>query len=60
MFIVLNKNIISVLGSSYSEYMNLTQGQDCDVWSLDNVAVSVQYERCMREIFKEDFEGSFK
>ena len=40
--------------------MNVGLGPDCDVWSLDNVAVSVQYEGCVREIFKEDFEGGFK
>ena len=57
---ILNR-ISSVTWEQYTvNNMNLTQGQDCDVWSLDNVAVSVQYERCMREIFKEDFEGSFK
>ena len=40
--------------------MNTSLGQDCDVWSLDNLAVTVQYENCMREVFKEDFEGDFK
>ena len=57
---ILNR-ISSVTWEQYTvNNVNLTQGQDCDVWSLDNVAVSVQYEGCVREIFKEDFEGDFK
>lgn len=54
---VLNR-ISSVTWEQYTE--NVALGPDCDVWSLDNVAVSVQYENCMREIFKEDFDGDFK
>ena len=30
---------------------------DCDVWSLDNVEVTVQYGDCMRTIISEDFEN---
>ena len=40
--------------------VNMSLGQDCDVWSLDNLAVTVQYENCMREVFIEDFERDFK
>ena len=29
---------------------------DCDVWSLDNVEVTVQYGDCTRSIISEDFE----
>ena len=57
---VLNR-ISSVTWEQYTvNNIRLSRGQDCEVWSLDNVAVSVQYEGCMREIFKEDFEGIFK
>ena len=57
---VLNR-ISSVTWEQYTvNNKNLSLGQDCDVWSLDNVAVSVQYEDCTREIFKEDFDGDFK
>ena len=57
---VLNR-ISSVTWEQYTvNTIQLSLGQDCDVWSLDNVAVSVQYEDCTREIFKEDFEGIFK
>ena len=46
---------------SWEQYtVNMSLGQDCDVWSLDNLAVTVQYENCTREVFKEDFEGDFK
>ena len=31
-------------------------GKDCDVWSLDNVEVTVQYENCARSVLSEDFE----
>ena len=31
-------------------------GQDCDVWSLDNVAVTLHYKYCMRNVFSDDFE----
>ena len=51
----------SVSSVTWEQYtVNISLGQDCDVWSLDNVAVSVQYEDCMREIFKEYFEDDFK
>ena len=32
-------------------------GTNCDVWSLDNVEVTVQYENCTRTILSEDFEN---
>ena len=56
-----NKILNSVSSVTWEQYtVNLGLGPDCDVWSLDNVAVSVQYEGCVREIFKDDFEGGFK
>ena len=53
---ILNR-ISSITWEQYT--VNLSRGADCDVWSLDNVAVTVQYEDCTREVFKEDFEGNF-
>ena len=32
-------------------------GMDCDVWSLDNVEVTLQYENCTETVLSEDFEG---
>ena len=54
---ILNR-ISSITWEQYT--VNLSRCLDCDVWSLDNVAVTVQYEDCTREVFKEDFEGNFK
>ena len=54
---ILNR-ISSISWEQYTVHMSL--GQDCDVWSLDNLAVTVQYENCTREVFKDDFEGDFK
>ena len=57
---ILNR-ISSVTWEQYTvNTMNLSLKPYCDVWSLDNVAVSVQYEDCMRVIFKEDFDGVFE
>ena len=53
---ILNR-ICSITWEQYT--VNLSRGLDCDVWSLDNVAVTVQYEDCTRDVFKEDFEGNF-
>ena len=36
--------------------INVSLGSDCDVWSLDNVEVTLQYENCNRKILSEDFE----
>ena len=36
--------------------INVNLGSDCDVWSLDNVEVTLQYENCNRKILSEDFE----
>ena len=33
-------------------------GKDCDVWSLDNVEVTVQYENCTRSVLSEGFEDT--
>ena len=30
--------------------------QDCDVWSMDNVAVTLHYKYCTRNVFSDDFE----
>ena len=56
----INGNEILNRISSISWEQNMSSGQDCDVWSLDNLAVTVQYENCTREVFNEDFEGDFK
>ena len=57
---ILNR-ISSVTWEQYTvNNINLSLKPYCDVWSLDNVAVSVQYESCMRVIFKEDFDGFFE
>ena len=51
----------SVSSVTWEQYtVNMSLGQDCDVWSLDNVAVSVQYEGCTRKILEEDFDSDFK
>ena len=31
-------------------------GQDCDVWSLDNVVITIHHKNCMRNVFSDDFE----
>ena len=60
-----SKNVNDILNRicsiSWEQYtVNMSLGQDCDVWSLDNLAVTVQYENSTREVFNEDFEGDFK
>ena len=56
----INGNEILNRISSISWEQYVSSGQDCDMWSLDNLAVNVQYENCTREVFNEDFEGDFK
>ena len=56
-----NEILNRISSISWEQYtVNMSLGHDCDVWSLDNLAVTVQYENCMREVFNEDFEGDFK
>ena len=56
-----NEILNRISSISWEQYtVNMSSGQDCDVWSLDNLAVTVQYENCSREVVKEDFEGDFK
>ena len=31
-------------------------GMDCDVWTLDNVEVTLQYENCTKTVLSADFE----
>ena len=31
-------------------------GMECDVWTLDNVEVTVQYENCTKAVLSADFE----
>ena len=44
--------IVSLMWEQHSRNI----GSHCDVWSLDNVEVAVQYENCTRTILSEDFE----
>ena len=44
--------IVSLMWEQHSRNI----GSHCDVWSLDNVEVTLQYENCTRTILSEDFE----
>ena len=56
-----NEILNRISSISWEQYtVNMSLGQDCDVWSLDNLAVTVQYENCTRGVFNEDFEEDFK
>ena len=56
-----NEILNRISSISWEQYtVNMSLVQDCDVWSLDNLAVTVQYENCTRDVFNEDFEGDFK
>ena len=44
--------IVSLMWEQHSNNV----GSHCDVWSLDNVEVTVQYENCTRSVLSEDFE----
>ena len=59
-FTINGNEILNRISSISWEQYNMSSGQDCDMWSLDNLAVTVQYENCTREVFNEDFEGDFK
>ena len=48
-------NTVSSL--TWQQYTVTPVRPDCDVWSLDNVEVTVQYGDCMRTIISEDFEN---
>ena len=45
-----------VASLTWQQYTLRPVRPDCDVWSLDNVEVTVQYGDCMRNIISEDFE----
>ena len=36
--------------------INKNTGMECDVWTLDNVEVTVQYENCTKAVLSADFE----
>ena len=46
-----------VASLTWQQYTVSPVRPDCDVWSLDNVEVIVQYGDCMRTIISEDFEN---
>ena len=46
-----------VASLTWQQYTVAPVRPDCDVWSLDNVEVTVQYGDCMRTIISEDFEN---
>ena len=37
-------------------YIKVSRGPDCDVWSLDNVEVTLQYKNCTKTVLSENFE----
>ena len=46
----------TVASLTWQQYTVTPIRPDCDVWSLDNVEVTVRYGDCMRTIISEDFE----
>ena len=47
----------TVASLTWQQYTLRPVRPDCDVWSLDNVEVTVQYGDCIRTIISEDFEN---
>ena len=45
-----------IVSLKWEQRASCSSNKDCDVWSLDNVEVTVQYENCTRLVLSEDFE----
>ena len=48
--------MVSLTWEQYSIINISNTGMDCDVWSLNNVEVTLQYENCTKTVLSEDFE----
>ena len=46
-----------IVSLKWEQRASCTSTSDCDVWSLDNVKVILQYENCTKAVLSEDFEG---
>ena len=52
----LSQLVNRIVSLKWEQHASCTSTSDCDVWSLDNVEVTVQYENCNRSVLSEDFE----
>ena len=46
-----------IVSLKWEQRASCSSNKDCDVWSLDNVEVTVQYENCTKAVLSEDFEN---
>ena len=49
--------MVMLTWEQYSHVLSKFSGLLCDVWSLDNVAVTLHHNHCMRTVFSDDFEA---
>ena len=52
----LANRVVNLTWEQYLHVKNSRHNKMCAVWSLDNVAVTLHYNYCMRTVFRDDFD----